>query len=184
MTATNDSVAGLTTADVLRRLTSDRTVIADVRSANAVEIEIGANDVPYTTSCGTTIGCHAERIPAMEKRLAAIVTRIHGLTSGRRVDVVLLDYWSIWLGGRYATAKGRAYVAAASTMTSRVNAAIKSVAGKTGSGYVDLRAAFKGPSYAFDETHYLSNDGDHPNGAGHNRIALAAEAAIKSALHI
>jgi len=38
---------------------------------------------------------------------------------------------------------------------------------------VDLRAAFKGPDYEFDETHYLSNDGDHPNGAGHEQIAAA-----------
>jgi hypothetical protein len=47
-----------------------------------------------------------------------------------------------------------------------VNAVIKSTAAKTGSAYVDLRAAFKSPNYAYDETHYLSNDGDHPNAAG------------------
>jgi acyl-CoA thioesterase-1 len=184
VTATNDSVAGFTTANVLRRLTSDRRVIAHVRGANAVEIEVGANDVPYTSSCGTSIGCYAGRVPAMARRLAAIVSRIRALTSGHKVDVVLLDYWSIWLGGRYAAAKGSAYVTAAEEMTDRVNAAIKSIAAKSGSGYVDLRAAFKGPSYAYDETHYLSNDGDHPNALGHKRIAAAAEAAIKNALHI
>ena len=47
-----------------------------------------------------------------------------------------------------------------------------------------LRAAFKRPNYAYDETHYLSNDGDHPNAAGHERIAAAAAAAIQAALHI
>ena len=51
-------------------------------------------------------------------------------------------------------------------------------------GYVDLRAAFKGPDYAYDETHYLSNDGDHPNAAGHQQIAKAAEAVIEKSLHV
>ena len=64
-------------------------------------------------------------------------------------------------------------------MTDEVNAVIKSTATKSGSAYVDLRAAFKGPDYAYDETHYLSNDGDHPNAAGHERIATAAEAVIE-----
>jgi hypothetical protein len=33
-------------------------------------------------------------------------------------------------------------------MTDRVDAVIKSTAAATGSAYVDLRAAFKGPDYA------------------------------------
>jgi lysophospholipase L1-like esterase len=100
------------------------------------------------------------------------------------VLVVLLDYWSVWLGGTYAAAHGEAYVDAAKTMTDKVNALIKSTASKSGSAYVDLRAAFKGPDYAYDETHYLSSDGDHPNAAGHQQIATAAVAVIECALHI
>ena len=61
---------------------------------------------------------------------------------------------------------------------------IKSTAAKSGSAYVDLRAAFKGPNYAYDETHYLSNDGDHPNAAGHQQIAAATVAVIEKALGI
>ena len=44
--------------------------------------------------------------------------------------------------------------------------------------------AFKGPTYAFDETHYLSSDGDHPNAAGHQQIAAATEAVVEKALHL
>ena len=69
-------------------------------------------------------------------------------------------------------------------MTDQVNDIIKSTAAKTGAAYVDLRAAFKGPNYAYDETRYLSNDGDHPNAAGHQQIATATEAVIEGALHI
>jgi hypothetical protein len=71
-----------------------------------------------------------------------------GLTALCRVAsacplIVLLDYWSVWLGGAYAAAKGDAYVAAAEEVTDRVNTVIKSTAAESGSAYVDLRAAFK-----------------------------------------
>jgi lysophospholipase L1-like esterase len=169
---------------VLNQLQSDTGVVEHVGHADAVEIEVGANDVAYSSSCGTSVDCYAPKVPTIEKNLDAIVSRVHTLTSGHKVLVVLLDYWSVWLGGQYAAAHGDAYVAAAEEMTDRVDALIKSTAAKTDSAYVDLRAAFKGPSYAYDETHYLSNDGDHPNAAGHQQIATATEAAIANALHI
>ena len=75
-------------------------------------------------------------------------------------------------------------MAAAEEMTDRVNTVIKSTAAMTSSAYVDLRAAFKGPNYAYDETHYLSNDGDHPNAAGHQQIATATQAVIEQALQL
>jgi lysophospholipase L1-like esterase len=184
VTSTNDSVAGATTSDVLTQLTSDPTVRADVRNADVIEIEIGANDVGYSTTCGTSVACYVPRIPTIQKNLTAIVRDAHNLAAGRKVLVVLLDYWNVWLGGQYAAAKGNAYVAAGEEMTDRVDRVIKSTAAKTGSAYVDLRAAFKGPDYAFDETHYLSSDGDHPNAAGHEQIATAAEAVIAKALRI
>jgi lysophospholipase L1-like esterase len=181
--ATNDSVAGATTSSVLKQL-ANRDVIRDVRAAYAVEIEIGANDVAYSQSCGTKTACYAPRVPTVEKNLAAIVGRVRKLTSRHHALIVLLDYWSVWLGGKYAAAKGNAYVATAEEMTDQVNTVIKSTAADTGSAYVDLRAAFKGPDYSYDETHYLSNDGDHPNAAGHKRIATATEAVVEKALHI
>jgi lysophospholipase L1-like esterase len=182
--ATNDAVAGYTTEDVLRQLDSKTDVIDHVRSADVVEIEVGANDVAYSKSCGTDVACYAPRVPTIEKNLAAIVGRVRSLTSGRKALVVLLDYWSVWLGSQYAAAKGDAYVAAAEQVTDDVNRVIKSTAAKTGSAYVDLRAAFKGPNYAYDETHYLASDGDHPNAAGHEQIATATQAVIEESLHL
>ena len=184
VTATNDSVAGATTSNLLEQLKSDQRVIDHVAAADAVEIEIGANDVAYSASCGTEVECYLPGIRTVEHNLGAIVDRARELTSGHKALIVLLDYWSVWLGGKYATAKGDAYVAAAEEVTARVNAIIKSNAAKSGSAYVDLRAAFKGPDYTYDETHYLSNDGDHPNAAGHKQIAAAAEAVIREAVHI
>src|SRR5262249_14187557 len=184
VTAINDSVAGYTSSNVLHQVDSDSAVIDHLRAADTVEIEVGANDVAYSSSCGTTVGCYTPQIPTLEKNLAAIVERVHDLTSGHKALVVLLDYWSVWLGGRYAAAKGETYVNAAEAMTDKVNAVIKSTASSSGSAYADLRAAFKGPDYSFDETHYLSSDGDHPNEAGHKQIAAATEAVVEKALHI
>jgi lysophospholipase L1-like esterase len=184
VTAVNDAVAGYTTSDVLNQLRSDTAVIDHLHTADAVEIEIGANDVAHSAACGTNSGCYASKIPAVQTNLDAIVRRVHEFTSNHKVLVVLLDYWSVWLGGQYATAQGDAYVDAAAQVTDDLNAAIKSTAARTGSAYVDLRAAFKGPDYAYDETHYLSNDGDHPNAAGHQQIATATEAVIEGALHL
>jgi lysophospholipase L1-like esterase len=184
VTSTNDSVAGYTTTNVLNQLTSDPKVEADVRGADVLEIEIGANDVAYSKTCGTSVDCYVPRIPTIQKNLLTIVRDARKLAANRKVLVVLLDYWSVWLGGQYAAAKGNAYVAAAEEVTDRVDRVIKSTATRTGSAYVDLRAAFKGPDYAFDETHYLSSDGDHPNAAGHEQIATAAEAVIVKALRI
>lgn len=182
--ATNDSVTGATTSSVLEQLNSDNGVISHVRAADVLEIEIGANDVAYSTSCGTRVDCYAPGIATVEKSLAAILRRVGDLTSGHKVLVVLLDYWSVWLGGKYAAAMGKGYVDAAATVTDEVNTVIKSTATRGGSAYVDLRAAFKGPDYAYDESHYLSSDGDHPNAAGHQKIAEATEAVIQKALHI
>ena len=184
VTATNDAVGGYTTEDVLRQLDSRTDVIDHVRSADVIEIEVGANDVAYSRSCGTDVGCYTPRVPTIEKNLGAIVSRVRRLTSGHKALVVLLDYWSVWLGGQYAAAKGDAYVTAAEDMTDRVNEVIKSTAAKSGSAYVDLRAAFKGPDYAYDETHYLASDGDYPNAAGHEQIATATQAVIEKSLHL
>ena len=183
VTETNDSVEGYTTSNVLHQVESDGEVIDHLHRANVVEIEVGANDVGYTKACGTAVECYAPRIPTIEKNLDAIVSRVHDLASDRKVLVVLLDYWSVWLGGKYAEAKGDAYVAAAKEVTDRVNTVIKSTASNSNAAYVDLRAAFKGPDYAYDETHYLSGDGDHPNALGHKQIAAATETVIQNALH-
>ncbi len=181
----NDAVAGYATTNVLKQLNSDSTVIDQVRKADAVEINIGANDVPYNAkTCGTSIACYAPLVSPMRKNLASIVSRVRDLASGHKVIVVLLDYWSIWLGGTYARNKGHPYVSAARHMTAQVDAAIKSTADQTGSSYVSERRAFKGPSFGHIESHYLASDGEHPNAAGHQAIATATEAVIKDTLHL
>lgn len=181
--ARNHAVPGYTSEDVIRQLSSDRRVIDDVRRADLVEIEVGANDVPYSARCGVRVSCYSAKIPRVETNLQTIVRRVRQL-AGHTVLVVLLDYWATWLGGKYAAAKGEAYVDTATLVADEVNTVIRSVAAHTSSAYVDLRAAFKGPDYRYDETHFLAPDGDHPNAAGHQRIASALLAVVTARLHL
>ncbi|MBV9830767.1 MAG: SGNH/GDSL hydrolase family protein [Marmoricola sp.] len=171
--ARNDAVGGFTTDDVLQQLGGAGSVVKDVTGADLVEVQVGANDVGHSDACGTDVACYRPAVPVVRENLDDIVARVHHLADGHPVRVVLLDYWSVWLGGRYAQAQGEAYVDAAAAVTDEVNTTIREVAAQTGSAYVDLRAAFKGPDYSYDETHYLAPDGDHPNAAGHQKIAAA-----------
>jgi lysophospholipase L1-like esterase len=182
VSTTNDAVSGYTSSDVVSQL-SDPTVSSHVAGADVVEIEVGANDVGYDATCGPSISCYQSAIPTVEQNLSQIVARVHELTLGHRILVVLLDYWSVWLGGQYAAEMGQQYVDGAAMVTDQVNAVIKESAARTGSAYVDLRAAFKGPDYTYDETHYLAPDGDHPNAAGHDQIAHAVVGVITETLH-
>jgi lysophospholipase L1-like esterase len=138
-----------------------------------VLVEVGANDVAHSSKCGDTVSCYEPTIPTIESNLDSIVHDIRNLRNGSNTEVVLLDYWSVWLGGQYAKEQGPDYVAAADGVTAHVNNAIRSVAQETGSMYVDLRTAFRGPDDSWDETHLLAPDGDHPNAEGHKRIAEA-----------
>ena len=68
--ATNDAVGGFTSADVLRQLSADADVVSDVANADVVEIEVGANDVGYRGSCGTSVGCYQTMITATQRNLS------------------------------------------------------------------------------------------------------------------
>ncbi|MFC4909510.1 SGNH/GDSL hydrolase family protein [Actinomadura gamaensis] len=185
VTTTNEAVGGYTSADVLAQLRASTSKASrSVEKADAVDIEVGANDVSFDESCGTSTACYEKRIPGLQQNLSEIVRRVHELTAGRKVLVVLLDYWSVWLGGRYAAEQGKPYADAATAMTAQVNEIIRKTATDSGSAYVDLREAFKGPDYAYDETHYLSDDGDHPNAAGHQQISAATVDVVRKTLHI
>jgi lysophospholipase L1-like esterase len=173
VSVSNDAVPGYTSGDVVLQLEGNDNVIAHVESSEVVLAEVGANDVAYSPTCGTAVSCYDARLPDIARNLSGIVERVRALQHDPELVVILLDYWSVWLGGQYAKAKGPAYVTAVDTVTAHVDETIRSVAQSTGAVYVDLRTAFRGPDASWDETHLLAADGDHPNAQGHRRIADA-----------
>jgi acyl-CoA thioesterase I len=176
--AANDAVPGYESQDVIGQLDDDHHVIDDVSRSRVVLIEVGANDVSETDACGTTRSCYQPKVPTIGTNLTRIVDRVRQLAPGPGVEVVLVDYWSAWLAGQYATARGAAYVATAQGLTEQVNAEILAVAEHTHSVDVDLVGPFGGPDVSKDDTGLLAPDGDHPNAAGQAVIAAAVEEAL------
>ena len=177
----NDAVPGYQSGNVVDQLDGDGAVIGDLRRSGVVLVEVGANDVSFNDDCGTELSCYTPKLPQIAANLRRIDLRIHQLAEGHAVEVVFLDYWNVWLGGQYAVAHGPAYVATADALTADVDDLVRAEAQSSGSRYVDLRTAFRGPDRAWDETHLLAPDGDHPNAAGHRRIADATDAALMRA---
>ncbi len=176
----NDAEPGFRSTDVIQQLQSDAGTIADVEKADTVMIEIGANDVAFSATCGTNASCYESKLPQVAANITAITSRVRQLTAGRLVTLVLIDYWRVWLAGRYAQARGPAYVAADGALTRAFSRAIESIAQETGSVYIDLRTAFGGPNDDDDETSLLAHDGDHPDIEGHQRIAAVILSALSS----
>ncbi|HEX5510459.1 MAG TPA: SGNH/GDSL hydrolase family protein, partial [Actinomycetales bacterium] len=102
ISADNLAVEGYTSEDVKRQVMQDAQVVDAVKRSYAIEVQVGANDVGHSRTCGTTVECYATEIPQLEQNLRTIVRRIHELTAGHPALVILLDYWSVWLGGQYA----------------------------------------------------------------------------------
>lgn len=178
LTTANEAVPGYQSQQVVDQLDDDRNVIEDVAGSRVVLIEVGANDVSESDACGTAVACYEPKVPAIETNLTRIVERVRQLTQDHPVEVVLINYWSAWLGGAYATARGAAYVATAQDLTAQVNAEILAVAEQTHSVDVDLVTPFGGPDVSKDDTGLLAPDGDHPNAAGQAVIAETVEQAL------
>lgn len=177
----NDAVPSFRSGDVLAQLQGNPWVRAHVRAAQVVVVEIGANDVSYDWSCGTSASCYTSRLWRVSATLTRIVATIRALTAGHPVAVVLLGYWNVWLDGRYAAARGSAYVRASDEVTWATNAVVRSVAARTSSAYADLWLAFRGLTMR-DDTGLLAPDGDHPNAAGHAVIAAAVLRVLRADL--
>jgi lysophospholipase L1-like esterase len=171
----NYSEPGTLSHDVVSELRS-RKIKQAVRSATTVLIMTGAND--FTAPFGEVRdgASESDEYPPAADRVRANVTRaierIQDLNP--HAHIVVLDYWAAMKDGAVAR---REYSPdaqeAAEDATAAVNEALSDAVAHTHVTYVSTLVAFKGPDGDQDPTDLLAPDGDHPDAAGHERIAQA-----------
>jgi lysophospholipase L1-like esterase len=107
--------------------------------------------------------------------VAAVVAEIRRLRAGRSTEVLVTDYWNVFVDGQVGAALGPQYQALSDRVTRQANSAICAGAVQGGGVCVDLYAPFKGDG-SQDPTSLLADDGDHPDADGHRTIAEALAA--------
>jgi len=167
----NDALGGLTTHRLLSQLRYSSGIRRDVAAASVVLVTVGANDISSPT-CGLNTACYAPNVRRVGTLLDSVVQEITRLRGGRPTAIVLTGYWNVWRDGVVARRRGAAYVTASVALTRAVNAQIAAAAARNRVTYVDLWVPFRGTTNR-DDTALLAADGDHPNAAGHQVIAVA-----------
>jgi lysophospholipase L1-like esterase len=173
---------GETSSGLDSQLDSDASTAAEVRTADAVAVVVGANDFDSDdagTGCsGTGTACFDTALKALPAAMDHALTRIRALARPQ-VKILVLGYWNVFLDGSVGASKGATYQQTSGELTDRVNAVLAQSAARAQATYVDLLTAFHG-SAGHDVTALLAADGDHPSAAGHQRIAqlLAAYLAV------
>jgi lysophospholipase L1-like esterase len=179
-TVTNYAEGGSTSADALGRL-RESGVAAKVRNASTVLIMTGANDFvdPFSdvTDGADPDDSYAPTAKQVRTNVTAEIKQIHQLNP--RVHVVVLDYWAAMEDGAVAQKNYDAAERRAATLaTTYLNDALAAAAKAADATYVSTLTAFKGKDGRTDPTPLLESDGDHPNAAGHKKIADAITAAL------
>jgi lysophospholipase L1-like esterase len=110
--------------------------------------------------------------------MQALARRIRLLRQDRPTAILVSGYWNVYEDGTVADRDyGQEGRVESDRLTRAVNQVIQAQAVQQGMTYVDLSTPFKGRGGDEDPTHLLADDGDHPNAAGHQRIASALLAA-------
>jgi lysophospholipase L1-like esterase len=175
----NLAQGGLTTSGLLTQLKSSA-VKKKIAAADLVIITIGANDFATgsvaSASCSApALSCFQSTLKQQKSQLDSVFSKVGALT---HATVLVTGYWNVFLDGNVAAAHGSAYVRNSVDLTRAENAQIAATAKHDGATYVDIFTPFKGSSGTRNDTSLLASDGDHPNAAGHRKIAVALEAAL------
>jgi len=178
----NLAQGGLTTGGLWDQL-QDSAVRRKIAAADLVIITIGANDFDTDSvaddSCSAPgLGCFQSTLRQQASQLDAVLKKVDSLLGGRSATVEITGYWNVFLDGDVAAARGADYVRNSVALTKAENAQIAKAAEARAATYVDLFTPFKGASGTKNDTALLAGDGDHPDAAGHRKIAKALESAL------
>jgi lysophospholipase L1-like esterase len=174
----NLGVPGSTSADLVSLLSQPQTA-STVAGSDIVLVTIGANDLAGELTDWQNghcpLSCFAQAMPAIQANIAELVHGVQRLRTGRPTEILVTDYWNVFLDGAPAAPLGPSYHAISDQVTRLANTAICAGANSSGATCVDLYADFKADGSA-DPTPLLAVDGDHPDAAGHQVIAEALAA--------
>lgn len=166
----NEAIPGSTAVDLMRDL-QDENAASLVAGAGVVIVTVGANDLDDSELDDPQL--QSEQVAALSEVMARIVARLKALNP--QAVIVLTGYWNVFSDGEVAAEYGQDYVTASDALTKEFNSMVTAVAASTGVVYADVYTPFKA---AGDDTSLLSEDGDHPDEAGHRVIAQAVLAAL------
>jgi lysophospholipase L1-like esterase len=174
--AVNLGVSGDTTSLLGDRLTTQPGTRTALHGADVVLVIEGANDlVPQLqtwreSSCPAS--CYRPAVSAMGRRLQQALAAVRSLAPAD-AQVVVAGYWNVFADGDAARADGgQELVDWSRAITREADGAIATASRSEHASYVDLTPAFD-PDGDPAPTPLLADDGDHPNGAGVDRIVSA-----------
>jgi len=173
----NLAVGGYTSAEV-RSQVADPAARSALQTVDTVVIMVGANDFLQALAddldgrCSQP-DCYTLAKTSVTANVVDTIEQIHAIHP-TPVSVIVVGYWNVAEDGSVGRAAyGADGMAKADRATAYANTALQQAAADTGAHYVATLAAFRGPGGGLDPTPLLAADGDHPNAAGHDRIAQA-----------
>lgn len=174
----NDAIGGWTSSDVVNDVTSPGTS-ADLRQADLVLVEIGANDFDLDRvddpSClpADTSPCWSSTLSQLRSNLTLLVDTVRRVDQNPDVRIALIGYWNVTVDGVVGQQQGPQFVTGSDALTRTVNDTIAAVAAASNAIYVDAYTPLKGVNGDLDPTNQLLDDGDHPNQSGHELLMEA-----------
>jgi lysophospholipase L1-like esterase len=172
--AVNLGVSGMTSTQLLAKMTAPGSFRDQVASADILLVTIGANDLgplegTKPASCPAT--CYGPMVNAVGRNTGLIVAAARAYRQGHPQTILVTDYWNVFQDGDVGTAEnGESYQSWSDELTRAESDSVCAAARAAGAVCVGLYAPFKGNG-SKNPTALLAADGDHPNAAGHQLIA-------------
>jgi lysophospholipase L1-like esterase len=170
----NLGVSGMTSAQLLAKMTTPGSFRDQVAKADILLVTIGANDLvslegKQPADCPAS--CYGPMVDSIGRNTQLIVAAARAAHQGPPQTILVTDYWNVFQDGDVGSAEnGGDFQNWSDQLTRAESNSVCSAARAAGATCVSLYSPFKGNG-SKNPTALLAADGDHPNAAGHQLIA-------------